>query len=242
MNESHETTASKLKYQNNQWVASQGDENWLVVLNPEVLNKLPIPAQNHLPDTTDKIFPQEGVEYDWPGTIERVQVPTLQNKGICRMIDYMYKLFLPETTASGDTAVATKKSLKDYLHLYLGCRLKIGDGIWADNAPHTFAAHLRSIELGDGLPIKLILRPLSDMDRSEAKLLLLQDDFYADHQVNIIDLNENVFIGIIYEIQYNDRGRYWKKQQSLTRNLGPNHIKFLLSKGFDLFNLIEEGD
>jgi hypothetical protein len=105
MNESHETTASKLKYKNNQWVASQGDENWLVVLNPEIINKLPIPAQNHLPDTTDKIFPQEGIEYDWPSTMELkkdfvdehgISVYNIKNTG--------YILSLPETTASGDTA------------------------------------------------------------------------------------------------------------------------------------------
>jgi hypothetical protein len=127
MNESHETTASKLKYKNNQWVASQGDENWLVVLNPEIINKLPIPAQNHLPDTTDKIFPQEGVEYDWPGTMKKQKFPFLDGGW-----KDGYILSLPETTASGDTAKQGRRyrELINYIQ-------NVTKGTIHEHSPHT---------------------------------------------------------------------------------------------------------
>jgi hypothetical protein len=75
----------------------QAKTNALPVLNPEILNKLPIPAQNHLPDTTDKVFPQEGVEYDWPGTMKKQKFPFLDGGW-----KDGYILSLPETPASGD--------------------------------------------------------------------------------------------------------------------------------------------
>jgi hypothetical protein len=89
----------------------QAKANALPVLNPEILNKLPIPAQNHLPDTTDKIFPQEGVEYDWPGTMKKQKFPFLDGGW-----KDGYILSLPETPASGDTA---KQGEKDFENLKL---------------------------------------------------------------------------------------------------------------------------
>lgn len=132
-----------------------------------------------------------------------------------------------------------KKDIKDYLHLYMGCECIANSGTSRNRFKlDPFSINYYKDVLGIVYPI---LRPLSSMDISEAKMMLLQVEFFTDHQVNVLEVSDNSFIGIVYEIQYNDVGRFWKKQQSLTRNLEPAHIKFMLSKGFDLFNLIPEG-
>lgn len=88
----------------------------------------------------------------------------------------------------------------------------------------------------NALNAKLIVRKLSSMDTGEAKLFILSEPFYTSHQVNIISVDDNPYIGIEYEIQYNDKGRFWHKYQSLVKGLTPARFHYLLSKGFWLWD------
>lgn len=123
-----------------------------------------------------------------------------------------------------------KKELKDYLHLYLGCECMIGDLNWK---PETNLYGLApGVDPNHGRPIRtkldahvlnvfshkttLILRPLSSMTEEE------QDHVWHAEEPNSILQMEN--------------GTKVRKVV-----LAPERTAYLLSKGFDLFNLIPEG-
>ena len=95
-----------------------------------------------------------------------------------------------------------KKELKDYLHLYLGCKINtsingtVMDGKWYDRIMNNEC---------DGLPI---LRPLSDMSEEE---------------------------------KTNIEGTDWTNMVNGGWEYSPETFLFLLSKHFDLFELIESG-
>lgn len=110
-----------------------------------------------------------------------------------------------------------EKKIEDYLHLYLGCEIKIGDQIEILDAvgqsgefESLYKGHLRNfyhISVG----VKPILRPLSDMTEEE-KFEIQQISGWVDYN------------------HYINQG-FCK----------PEVFKYLLSKSFDLFGLIESG-
>lgn len=111
------------------------------------------------------------------------------------------------------------KDIKDYLHLYLGSEF-LSDYPTNPTSPqiltgHTFEQIVHCTN--DGLCwnpkyIKLLLRPLSDMTEEE--------------RTTVIDINVQML-----------------KQNSLTGSMkyDGHSCAYLLSKGFDLFGLIEAG-
>ena len=113
------------------------------------------------------------------------------------------------------------KDIKDYLHLYLGCEVyverydKIGTLVMVSSESRMGWVRLRNPDISEWQEIKPILRPLSDMTEEE------KDDF-ADHGYEFEDNGElpvNIWKGV---------------------NMS-GHVLWLLSKGFDLFGLIEAG-
>lgn len=120
------------------------------------------------------------------------------------------------------------KELKDYIHLYIGCKLQHvpDDGTIATLIGIDIASGTATVKLFnddhhmygecsiDG--IKLILRPLSDLTSKE------QDElWHADEPLGVISM-------------YNgDNNRKIV--------LAPERMAYLLSKGFDLFGLRESG-
>jgi hypothetical protein len=124
------------------------------------------------------------------------------------------------------------KNIKDYLHLYLGCECMIGDLNWK---PETNLHGLApGVDPNYGKPIKskidahvlnvfahkttLILRPLSDMTDEE------MDEVWYSHEP------KNVLV-----MDY--------KNNSMSRKVAlcSERTRYLLSKGFDLFGLIDSG-
>lgn len=125
-----------------------------------------------------------------------------------------------------------KKDIKDYLHLYLGCEVKPGDRITEAQkvllrGVYTFDADYKvnicrcqmSTFPGENVlwlehdDFKLILRPLSDMtEEEETQMIATQDDVKLDGYPEIL----------------------------LKADSGET-VRFMLSKGFDLFGLIEAG-
>ena len=119
-----------------------------------------------------------------------------------------------------------KKELKDYLHLYLGCRIKskggkCGDLVSVSNYGMSIVVYDKD-KINDprGLCINsdwllLILRPLSDMTKEEK-------DWLDEHENFVNNYKQNAESELIIE---------WDAEKT----------SYLLSKHFDLFGLIEAG-
>ena len=112
------------------------------------------------------------------------------------------------------------KKLKDHLHLYLGCEALV-EGYTNRKYPFNYRGIINYqllLESGQHYSsvkaIKPILRPLSDMTEEEAR--------------------EGEIWGVWHDV--NLMGEDWD-----TFGFSPHNFKHLLSKGFDLFGLIEAG-
>lgn len=149
-----------------------------------------------------------------------------------------------------------RKNIKDYLHLYLGCQCKrMGQdddsetfrltGISWDGTQNIWWAYFEDKEdcysvIDDVFPI---LRPLSDMTEDEAKVLCsmqIKGLRTCDH-VKIVQMTPVVKF-VIYsdgEDPNDDHGRL-RRFLNIESYLVPQ-FKYLLSKGFDLFGLIDAG-
>lgn len=116
------------------------------------------------------------------------------------------------------------KKIEDYLHLYLGCEVIYMDG----NAGYTLnIERLHDIlTTGNFLRWKPILRPLSD---------IVQSDYLELYDI----LNE------AEDRDYGEQSDSYKRNYAALNTCGveykPIVFKYLLSKHFDLFNLIGEG-
>lgn len=123
------------------------------------------------------------------------------------------------------------KKIEDYLHLYLGCEVKVPGAI----------AQLTAGLLADWdflhHGIKPILRSLIDMTEEEAReyAFLYMKRLGRDVPVKVSIENDAVKVTVGNENHCAvlwPEGSYGQKPESL---------RYLLSKHFDLFNLIPEG-
>lgn len=125
--------------------------------------------------------------------------------------------------------------IQDYLHYYIGQEI-----YWHlhDGGTEILTAEVYNTICYDGLykEMQLLLRPLLDMQVHEARELIeIGYSGYSD-----ILINETHEYGIRFKVEYNNKGRYWDKQENY-RDLNALQFHYLLSKGFDIFNLIPEG-
>jgi hypothetical protein len=152
------------------------------------------------------------------------------------------------------------KDIKDHLHLYLGCDVarehvesrskkffEYGRLVGASNSEVEKGKTVAIIDVGlDHFhewyieETKPILRPLSDMTEQEAWEFVggKSDHLYDDLKIDKID---KTGISISYVINAGDEGSFPQSHKFDFFALGPEQFKHLLSRGFDLFNLIPEG-
>lgn len=154
------------------------------------------------------------------------------------------------------------KKIEDYLHLYLGCKVKQGNElILRDLTPDLL--HVIK-DFGYYNKIKLILRPLSAMTNGEAKYFawLCMDSEYhlkKDERISIDDVDVEVHFLVVNDVELYigvtcicfEGGITFRKDGSITLcdDTNKEHridklaekIRWLLSKWFDLFGLIEAG-
>jgi hypothetical protein len=135
-----------------------------------------------------------------------------------------------------------KKELKDYLHLYLGCKILRPDmrtqltmsGISGDIIH--FLEEGRGETYGTVSLAKPILRPLSDMTVDEAvQLIEIGTSVYNFISIRKVDRYE-----VMYDGGYPTSKRTWLYHLRFSE-LKAEQFHFLLSKNFDLFELIEAG-
>jgi hypothetical protein len=153
------------------------------------------------------------------------------------------------------------KDIKDYLHLYLGCDVEttvkgkyvhpygsVGISVVDADSYENLIRHLKFKEAYqkdgyndyDWVSVKPILRPLSDMTEEEAWEFVggKSDQLYDDLKIDKID---KTGIVISYVINAGDEGSFPQSHKFDFFALGPEQLRRLLSRGFDLFNLIPEG-
>jgi hypothetical protein len=158
------------------------------------------------------------IENNWPDGASDEDVWLDNITGKKRTTAQLYQLFKgnPKTEQAGKEENKVAKSI-NYLHLYLGC-----DCYDHFNAckivltPKAYAGYMEHWTNPEDGQIKPILRPLSDMTEEEIEWLDEHDDFYDK---NLSDETEPF---VIIE---------WQAER----------IKYLISKHFDVFGLIEAG-
>lgn len=141
------------------------------------------------------------------------------------------------------------KEIKDYLHLYLGCRVIVEDklmgtleGVSTPNAGCSGDNPLIFFDDGEVSTgdfeietVKPILRPLSDMKKEETLAA-----FHMSYQDAKYQFDE------FQKVDNNDFGWRARNQNGMecfmpANSFKPDVLLYLLKQGFDLFGLIESG-
>lgn len=150
----------------------------------------------------------------------------------------------------------TERKIQDYLHFYLGQQVLINsmgedvvcDLITVSRDGGAFASgttkrgqKLNAHGMLEGA--KLLLRPLSDMTEEEAIELVKVREWksYGPHpRERKYETYKNAFGQIV--VQWGHEGDLRSKNVPQTKeSFYPEELPFLLSRGFDLFNLIPDG-
>lgn len=155
------------------------------------------------------------------------------------------------------------KNIKDYLHLYIGCDVMLCEpegtpikvnlrGLTRERTDGEDMLRIQVYENdgddgyeGRGMiwcdeeEIELILRPLSDMTEEEG------NEFFRNkyRETHVFDWFNCVAVnkaGIEYTFTYHSSSRK-RNKIIMFDDLHPNDFIWLLSKGFDLFGLIDAG-
>jgi hypothetical protein len=126
------------------------------------------------------------------------------------------------------------KNIKDYLHFYLGCECIINweNPEYEENGKVRKLDSLRIYEMLTEYPeaiCKPILRPLSDMTEEEAKQFYVSDG-WGENLENIVVTDGGIDFTIARTSGY-----------CIFSRLRPSSFLTLLSKGFDIFGLIDAG-
>jgi hypothetical protein len=175
------------------------------------------------------------------------------------------------------TEVKSDKTVKDYLHLYIGCDVRIArpSGLSVEKFTAARLHELHTILDKSWDLHKPILRPLSDLKNDEiiqlVKILLSKEDVHV--VIDRGDQEDSDFILATYNTVYPendfDRGRFdiltmqltisnirhpfsiqnnWNYTKGNSTGVSNEELhnchemtRYLLSRGFDLFNLIPEG-
>lgn len=148
------------------------------------------------------------------------------------------------------------KEIKDYLHLYLGCEcefyIRLGDdGTYGICELVTVDVRVLHNVLAGLAKCTLKLRPLSDISEEDFKECAL---LYWGYQNRDIIYNQIGEVKQIVELKmaskygtakpyvvFDKQGKEIMRGTLSENELNPMQFQFLLSKGYDLFELIESG-
>jgi hypothetical protein len=131
--------------------------------------------------------------------------------------------------------------IKDYLHLYLGCQAIIKDDDGADRKFHLNAYNLNYYR--DWISaVKPILRPLDDMTEEEAQpLCQMQINGLQEGDRATISQFNMFYKRCEFYIHHSDDPELHVYRFLSFKEFNPKQFAYLLSKGFDLFGLIDAG-
>lgn len=122
--------------------------------------------------------------------------------------------------------------IKHYLHFYIGCEI-----IYCDKPLKIYTLTISELNTASYTwNVKPILRPLSDMTHDEIIWMFVlratANGETVDKKCRRTSL-EKTFM----QIEFKDLSSFYQD----IKTLYPNQFNFLISKGFDLFGLIESG-
>lgn len=147
-----------------------------------------------------------------------------------------------------------EKKIEDYLHLYLGCKVyikgEITKGMFDDGQEVDIIGTLSSVSgnywgidtehgsIGtDKAIFKLLLRPLTDITEEEMFAFFL---IYCPKEQLVEDNSrESMWVGYFGKTEAKERVKIKLLKNIIS--LTPIETVYLVSKGFDLFGLIESG-
>lgn len=139
------------------------------------------------------------------------------------------------------------KKLSDYLHLYVGCEFIHRTDQYGWSAPMKFSIEQLSIYSrsfdDDKERYKFLLRPLSDMTEAEMHELFWFEHASIKQLVGEFTLHldrSRPRHGIRFVVDRDDKEHFMSGTLSMSR-FNSEQVKYLLSKSFDLFGLIESG-
>jgi hypothetical protein len=132
------------------------------------------------------------------------------------------------------------KNIKDYLHLYLGCDIFIPrpEPDRKDDIMRLTAEKIFKYDLSN---VKLLLHPLPDMTEDEARWLCELKEGTIIGQVDVINIKTHKVDFIDGEMDSGDGWCEMKDKEVLFKYMNAEQVRYLLSKHFDLFGLIEAG-
>lgn len=139
-----------------------------------------------------------------------------------------------------------EKNIKDYLHLYLGCECEHNSWeIGRDEVPTYFSQGRKISNLDEGMlseselfEIKPILRPLSDMTEEEAVEVAKESEWTPHFRDVKVERNRFGDIIVSWDGMAESREEFNATGEMFYCS---EQFIYLLSKHFDLFNLIESG-
>jgi hypothetical protein len=136
-----------------------------------------------------------------------------------------------------------ERDIKDYLHLYLGCDMQYNTHHEPQNEPYILTA--KNLDEAIEFEERPILRPLSDITDEEIRELFRHDKISKEYS-NVSYQRElvmnNILMGITvnYDVTTPD-GTYSHSWTLRFSAINAHDFKWLLSKHFDLFQLIDAG-
>lgn len=152
------------------------------------------------------------------------------------------------------------KDIKDYLHLHLGCQIWTGTGYVTLIAiqKETVSTVFRLIVLNGNQiheiewnnDCRLALRPLSDMTDAEFKELIMLEwgvnRDIVEQKIKTVVKSKEVKHAVKYGTSipfraFDESGNHVMTGTISSESLNPEQFQYILSKGFDLFGLIEAG-
>lgn len=133
-----------------------------------------------------------------------------------------------------------KKNIKDNIHLYIDSDAKI---LWVeDKSFHDVNLKNLNIVKHDDGGVVLALRPLSDMKDDEAiELIKVTTDPKRHDSIEIVELTSDHIWYVDGELWHSDGISEMYDKALFFSHLASEQFRYLLSKGFDVFNLIDVG-
>lgn len=135
-------------------------------------------------------------------------------------------------------------------HLYVGCKFQfIADGsidtsVGYYDGNYYFINKKAAIHLPVLTPlsaVKIILRKLDSIHLHELDELININPFYKSHNIRLAKV-ERGHVAFSYYVQYDFKGRWYSKSISPLREIRPDQLAYLISRKFDVFNLIDTGE
>jgi len=138
---------------------------------------------------------------------------------------------------------------QDVAHYYLGCKLIHKWSDRSESEPITLDANRLKLGVGDWLPILRKIETISDDAKREIYLLVFGKDYPKDNRIiwyaekSLTSYPRWVLMSGVERLGIEINGDVWADCDLQKWKFNPNLIcKYFISKGFDVFDLLSNGE